>query len=73
MRIVFAVERVVTFASKIHWTLHLDKRCLAPATQAAKQPRLGGLCFRDKIVVVGAEGNWQHDEHATPSLALAAA
>ena len=25
-----------------------------------------GRFFRDKIVVVGAEGNWQHDEHATP-------
>jgi adenylate cyclase len=26
----------------------------------------GGEFFRDKIVVVGAEGNWQHDEHSTP-------
>ena len=25
-----------------------------------------GEFFRDKIVVVGAEGNWQHDEHQTP-------
>lgn len=25
-----------------------------------------GEFFRDKIVMVGAEGNWQHDEHATP-------
>src|ERR1700752_4404447 len=25
-----------------------------------------GEFFRDKIVIVGAEGNWQHDEHATP-------
>ena len=25
-----------------------------------------GEFFRDKIVVIGAEGNWQHDEHATP-------
>lgn len=25
-----------------------------------------GEFFRDKIVVVGAEGNWQQDEHATP-------
>jgi adenylate cyclase len=25
-----------------------------------------GQFFRDKIVVVGAEGNWQHDEHLTP-------
>ncbi len=25
-----------------------------------------GEFFRDKIVLVGAEGNWQHDEHATP-------
>lgn len=25
-----------------------------------------GAFFRDKIVVVGAEGNWQHDEHPTP-------
>jgi adenylate cyclase len=25
-----------------------------------------GEFFRDKIVVVGAEGNWQHDELATP-------
>ena len=26
----------------------------------------GGKFFRNKIVLVGAEGNWQHDEHATP-------
>jgi adenylate cyclase len=25
-----------------------------------------GEFFRDKIVVIGAEGNWQHDEHPTP-------
>jgi adenylate cyclase len=25
-----------------------------------------GEFFRGKIVVVGGEGNWQHDEHATP-------
>ena len=25
-----------------------------------------GEVFRDKIVIVGAEGNWQHDEHETP-------
>lgn len=25
-----------------------------------------GTFFRDKIVLVGAEGNWQHDEHPTP-------
>ena len=25
-----------------------------------------GEFFRDKIVVIGAEGNWQQDEHATP-------
>ena len=25
-----------------------------------------GEFFKDKIVLVGAEGNWQHDEHATP-------
>ena len=25
-----------------------------------------GEFFRDKIVIVGAEGNWQHDEHPTP-------
>jgi adenylate cyclase len=25
-----------------------------------------GEFFRDKIVLVGAEGNWQHDEHQTP-------
>jgi adenylate cyclase len=25
-----------------------------------------GQFFRDKIVIVGAEGNWQHDEHPTP-------
>ncbi len=26
----------------------------------------GGEFFRGKIVVIGAEGNWQHDEHPTP-------
>ncbi|CAA9270101.1 MAG: Adenylate cyclase [uncultured Chthoniobacterales bacterium] len=26
----------------------------------------GGEFFRDKIVLIGAEGNWQHDLHATP-------
>jgi adenylate cyclase len=25
-----------------------------------------GAFFRDKIVVIGATGNWQHDEHLTP-------
>ncbi len=25
-----------------------------------------GEFFRDKIVLIGAEGNWQHDEHRTP-------
>lgn len=25
-----------------------------------------GEFFRDKIVIVGAEGSWQHDEHPTP-------
>lgn len=25
-----------------------------------------GEFFKDKIVIVGAEGNWQHDEHPTP-------
>jgi adenylate cyclase len=25
-----------------------------------------GEFFRDKIVIIGAEGNWQHDEHPTP-------
>ena len=25
-----------------------------------------GDFFRGKIVVIGAEGNWQHDEHSTP-------
>jgi adenylate cyclase len=25
-----------------------------------------GEFFRDKIVLVGGEGNWQHDDHATP-------
>lgn len=25
-----------------------------------------GEFFRDKIVLVGADGNWQHDEHPTP-------
>ncbi len=31
-----------------------------------KQNYQSGEFFRDKIVIVGAEGNWQHDEHATP-------
>lgn len=26
----------------------------------------GGEFFRDKIVIIGAAGNWQHDEHRTP-------
>jgi adenylate cyclase len=26
----------------------------------------GGAAFRDAIVVLGAVGNWQHDEHPTP-------
>ncbi|MEP6937318.1 MAG: adenylate/guanylate cyclase domain-containing protein [Chthoniobacterales bacterium] len=25
-----------------------------------------GAFFKDKVVIVGAEGNWQHDEHQTP-------
>lgn len=25
-----------------------------------------GKFFRDKVVIVGAEGNWQHDDHPTP-------
>ena len=25
-----------------------------------------GKFFKDKIVIIGASGNWQHDEHATP-------
>jgi adenylate cyclase len=31
-----------------------------------KQNYESGEFFRDKIVIVGAEGNWQHDEHLTP-------
>ncbi len=31
-----------------------------------KQNYQSGEFFRGKIVVVGAEGNWQHDEHPTP-------
>ncbi len=31
-----------------------------------KQNYQSGKFFRGKIVVVGAEGNWQHDEHPTP-------
>ena len=31
-----------------------------------KQNYQSGEFFRGKIVMVGAEGNWQHDEHATP-------
>jgi adenylate cyclase len=30
-----------------------------------KQNYQSGEFFRNKIIVVGAEGNWQHDEHAT--------
>jgi adenylate cyclase len=30
-----------------------------------QQNYLSGEFFRDKIVIVGAEGNWQHDEHPT--------
>jgi len=31
-----------------------------------KQNYQSGEFFRDKIVIVGAEGNWQHDDHPTP-------
>jgi adenylate cyclase len=31
-----------------------------------KQNYQSGEFFRGKIVVIGAEGNWQHDEHPTP-------
>jgi len=31
-----------------------------------KQNYQEGEFFRGKIVIVGAEGNWQHDEHPTP-------
>jgi len=31
-----------------------------------KQNYRAGDFFRDKIVIVGADGNWQHDEHPTP-------
>ncbi len=31
-----------------------------------KQNYRSGEFFRGKIVVIGAEGNWQHDEHPTP-------
>jgi len=31
-----------------------------------KQNFQSGEVFRDKIVIIGAEGNWQHDEHPTP-------
>jgi adenylate cyclase len=31
-----------------------------------KQNYQSGGFFRGKIVVIGAEGNWQHDEHPTP-------
>ncbi|HSP44592.1 MAG TPA: adenylate/guanylate cyclase domain-containing protein [Chthoniobacterales bacterium] len=31
-----------------------------------KQNYESGEFFRGKIVVIGAEGNWQHDEHPTP-------
>ena len=30
-----------------------------------KRNSAGGAFFRDKIVVIGAAGNWQHDEHQT--------
>jgi len=31
-----------------------------------RQNYRSGDVFRDKIVIIGAEGNWQHDEHETP-------
>ena len=31
-----------------------------------KQNYQSGEFFRNKIVIVGAEGNWQHDDHPTP-------
>ncbi|HEY4282045.1 MAG TPA: adenylate/guanylate cyclase domain-containing protein [Chthoniobacterales bacterium] len=31
-----------------------------------KQNYQSGQFFRDKLVIVGAEGNWQHDQHQTP-------
>ena len=31
-----------------------------------KQNYQSGGFFRDKIVIVGADGNWQHDDHPTP-------
>jgi adenylate cyclase len=31
-----------------------------------RQNYQSGEFFRNKIVIVGAEGNWQHDEHPTP-------
>jgi adenylate cyclase len=31
-----------------------------------KQNYGSGKFFQNKIIVVGAEGNWQHDDHATP-------
>lgn len=31
-----------------------------------RQNYQSGKFFRDKIVIVGAEGNWQHDDHPTP-------
>jgi adenylate cyclase len=31
-----------------------------------RQNYQSGEFFRDKIVIIGAEGNWQHDEHPTP-------
>lgn len=31
-----------------------------------KQNYQSGEFFKDKIVIVGAEGNWQHDDHPTP-------
>ncbi len=31
-----------------------------------RQNYAGGAFFRDKIVIIGAAGNWQHDEHRSP-------
>ena len=31
-----------------------------------KQNYQSGEFFRNKVVIVGAEGNWQHDDHPTP-------
>ncbi len=30
-----------------------------------KRNYAGGAFFRDKVVIIGASGNWQHDEHQT--------